>query len=96
MSWDGYRTERWKRLREKILRRDGYRCRESARYGLSVEATTVHHIWPVDDFPQWAWEPWNLISLSGKAHREMHDVSTGALTSRGESWRRRSPPPSTP
>ena len=96
MSWDGYRTPRWEKLRKAVLRRDGYRCREAARYGLAVEATTVHHVWPVEDFPQWAWEPWNLISLSQKAHNEMHDRITNALTTKGEAWTRRIPPPSTP
>lgn len=96
MSWDGYRTKRWKQLRAAILRRDGYKCRDAARYGKAVPATTVHHVWPVEEYPQWAWAPWNPISLSGMAHREMHDVATGALTPKGEGWRRRIPPPSTP
>ena len=92
--WDGYTTRRWRRLRESILRRDGGRCREAARYGMTVEATTVHHIWPAEDFPEYAWKPWNLISLSGKAHDAMHDRLTQKLTERVESWRRRTPPPS--
>ena len=33
MAWDGYKSKRWRRLRRCILRRDGYRCREWARYG---------------------------------------------------------------
>lgn len=93
MRWTGYKTKRWERLRETILRRDGYRCREAARYGLAVQADTVHHVWPVEDFPQFAWEPWNLIALSHKAHNEMHDRVTGALTEKGEAWRRRTIPP---
>lgn len=97
MSWSGYRTKRWQHLRETILRRDGYRCREAARYGRSVEATTVHHVWPVEDFPEWAWASWNLIALSTKAHNEMHDRVTDQLTAKGEAWQRRiPPPPSTP
>ena len=93
MRWAGYKTRRWERLRETILRRDGYKCREAARYGLAVRADTVHHVWPVEDFPQFAWEPWNLIALSHKAHNEMHDRVTGALTEKGEAWRRRTIPP---
>lgn len=92
--WDGYTTRRWRRLRESILRRDGGRCREAARYGMTVVATTVHHIWPAEDFPEYAWKPWNLISLSSKNHDAMHDRLTRKLTERGESWRRRTPPPS--
>ena len=94
MSWPGYKTPRWARLREKILRRDGYRCREAARYGKIIEATTVHHVWPVEDYPEWAWEAWNLIALSTAAHNAMHDRVTGALSETGEAWRRRTIPPS--
>lgn len=95
MSWAGYKTRRWARLRAQILRRDGYMCREAARYGLTVEATTVHHIWPVEDYPEYAWEPWNLISLSQKEHNAMHDREHNRLTDKGEAWRRRTiPPPS--
>ena len=89
MGWGGYKTGRWERLRARVLRRDGYRCREAARYGKVVEATTVHHVWPVEDYPEWAWEAWNLIALSTQAHNAMHDRATGKLTERGESWRRR-------
>lgn len=95
MKWPGYRTRRWAKLRESTLRRDGYLCREAARYGKRVEATTVHHAWPVEEYPEYAWEPWNLISLSQGAHNEMHDRERNRLTDKGESWRRRTiPPPS--
>lgn len=97
MAWAGYKTRRWERLRLSILRRDKYRCRESARYGRRVEANTVHHVWPAEDYPEYAWAPWNLISLSGDQHDAMHDRRTGRLTALGETWRRRvSPPPSGP
>lgn len=92
--WPGYRTKRWRRLRKTILRRDGYRCLESARYGITAEATTVHHVWPAEEYPEYAWEPWNLISLTGELHNAMHDRRTDKLTVLGESWRLRiSPPP---
>ncbi len=97
MAWDGYKSKRWRRLRRCILRRDGYRCREWARYGKAVEATTVHHVWPAEEYPEYAWAPWNLVSLSGDRHDAMHDRRTGRLTELGEAWRRRiAPPPSEP
>lgn len=93
--WDGYKTKRWRKLRLSILRRDGYKCRESLRYGITAEATTVHHVWPAEDYPEYAWEPWNLISLTQGMHEAMHDRTAGTLTDRGLSWLRRiSPPPS--
>lgn len=88
-----YKSGRWKKLRDRILRRDKFLCRENARYGRRVEATTVHHIWPAELYPEYAWCEWNLISLSASAHNAMHDRETNELTELGESLRRRVPPP---
>ena len=84
-----YKSQKWKHKRAAILRRDGYRCQLAARYGKNVEATTVHHIFPADDFPEYQLENWNLISLSAAAHDRMHDRNTGALTAAGKElmWR---------
>lgn len=78
-----YKTKRWERLRRAVLARDGYKCKESARYGKSIQASTVHHIFPRDEYPQYQWEEWNLISLSAEEHNTMHDRNTGALTDKG-------------
>ena len=78
-----YKRRRWLILREAILRRDGYMCRESARYGKRKDADTVHHVFPREEFPEYQWEPWNLISLAGDVHDEMHDRQSGALTEKG-------------
>ena len=91
--WWGYKTKRWTHLRAKALRRDGYKCREAARFGKHVEATTVHHIWPAEDYPEYAWELWNLLSVSASAHDALHDRFTGKLTAKGEYWRRKISPP---
>lgn len=84
-----YRSRRWLRLREAVLRRDGYMCRAARRFGKRVQATTVHHIFPRDEFPEYQWEAWNLISLSGQAHDRMHDRNGGALTEAGMELLRR-------
>ena len=68
------------------------RCREARRYGRNVEASVVHHIWPAEDWPEYAWADWNLLSLSAEAHRAMHN-DDGSLSALGESWRRRTIPP---
>ena len=91
--WPGYKTKRWLALRERVLRRDGYLCRESLRYGARRQAEVVHHIWPVEDFPEWAWCEWNLLSLSKAAHNAMHERDSHRLSPLGERWRRRTPPP---
>lgn len=78
-----YKSQRWQRLREKVMRRDGYMCQLSRRYGRMIPAQTVHHIFPREDYPEYQWEPWNLISLSNEAHNKMHDRITDRLTATG-------------
>lgn len=91
-----YKGWRWKHLRQSILRRDRYQCRECRRYGLAVNATVVHHAYPAEDFPEFAWCSWNLLSLCSACHNAMHDRETGALTDRGLAWRRRVSAPHPP
>ena len=93
MSFD-YKSNRWHRLRERVLREAGYRCQYARRYGKRVQANTVHHIWPAEDYPEYALERSNLIALSNEAHNRMHDRATGRLTETGEQLRRRTIPPS--
>lgn len=94
MSWPGYNTRRWQRLRAAALRRDGYMSRESLRYGVHEEATVVHHIYPAEEYPEYAWCLWNTISVTSKQHDTFHDRLTGKLTPAGLAWQRRvSPPP---
>ena len=95
MSFDySSKNKRWRRLREQALRRDGYHCRESARYGKRVPAKTVHHVWPAEDYPEFAYCLWNLVSLSLEKHDAMHVRTTRKLTPLGEYWRRKTIPPS--
>lgn len=78
-----YHSVRWLRLRAAILRRDQYRCQLSARYGRHVPANTVHHIFPLEDYPEFAFCRWNLISVSEEMHGKLHDRKTGQLTAEG-------------
>ena len=86
-------NKRWQAVRMLALRRDKFRCRDSARYGKVVQATTVHHIWPAEDYPEYAYCLWNCLSLSKSAHDAMHDRKTGRLTALGMSWKNRTRPP---
>lgn len=79
----------WKNKRAKILRRDEYTCQECKRYGKSKEATTVHHIYPVEDWPELGLVNDNLISFCGKCHDAMHDRINNKLTELGMYWVRR-------
>lgn len=44
----------------------------------------VHHIFPVKDFPEYSYEPWNLISVSKSTHNLLHDRDTDELTDEGK------------
>ena len=78
-----YKSAKWKRKRQSILRRDKYQCQASRRFGRIVQADTVHHILPRDQYPQYELCDWNLISLSSKEHNKMHDRITNELTPEG-------------
>ena len=84
-----YKSVRWKRKREKILRRDGYQCQYYRRYGKARQASTVHHIFPREQFPEYEWADWNLVSLSLDAHNKMHERDTHELTKTGKDLLRR-------
>ena len=88
-----YKGKRWQKKREAILRRDKYECQYFKRYGKHREADHVHHIYPVDQFPEYAFEDWNLISLSREAHNMMHERTTGALTVEGKKLQERANKP---
>lgn len=84
-----YTGARWKALAAKAMRRDGYMCQLSKRYGKQVQAEVVHHIYPVDEYPEYAYCLWNLISLSRAAHNRLHDRNTDKLTAEGVTLMRR-------
>lgn len=84
-----YESRKWKKKRESILRRDAYQCQESKRYGKYAEATTVHHIYPLEEYPELALTDWNLISMSAAQHDRMHDRKTDKVTSLGMYWQRK-------
>ena len=84
-----YKASAWLRLSKSIMRRDGYRCQLSKRYGKNVPAELVHHIYPVDEYPEYAMCRWNLIALSRAEHNTLHDRNTGALTAKGIALQRR-------
>ena len=56
---------------------------ESKRYGKFKPAEVVHHIFPKDEFPEYAFSEWNLISLSRKTHNEMHNRDGYELSEKG-------------
>lgn len=94
-----YHKNKWKKKRKHILRLDGYVDRIAKRYGRTEDATVVHHIYPADKYPEYAWCDWNLISVSMSTHNKLENRKTGELTELGlelmrntkpgEDWRNR-------
>lgn len=78
-----YSGRKWKKKRQHILRLDGYKDRIELRYGRTIEATIVHHIYPAEQYPEYAWEDWNLISVSFGTHNKLENRQTGELTREG-------------
>lgn len=78
-----YESPKWARVRQRVLRRDKYYDMERKRYGITKPAEVVHHIFPREEFPEYEYEMWNLISLSRKTHNEMHDRDTDELSVKG-------------
>ena len=80
-----YNTEAWRRKRQKILRRDGYRCQICKRYGRIREAVEVHHIKHADEYPELAWVDSNLVSLCHACHNAQHpEKGQKGLAGRGK------------
>lgn len=77
-----YTSKEWKRKRQQILRRDGYECRECRRYGRRRDAVEVHHIKPVDEYPEMAFLSSNLVSLCHACHNKMHPEKARAARGR--------------
>ena len=74
-----YNSQKWKRKRAKILRRDNYQCRECRRYGRMTEATEVHHIKHADEYPELAFIDDNLVSLCHACHNKQHPEKANAM-----------------
>ena len=81
-----HNSRKWKKKRDYIKKRDGYLCRECRRYGRNTQAQLVHHIYPVEDYPELALNNDNLISLCVKCHELMHDRADNEVTTVGERW----------
>lgn len=64
-------SKAWRIKRQKILRRDGYQCQVSKRYGKNVDGNVIHHIFPRSEFPEYALCDWNLITVSLSMHNRL-------------------------
>ena len=78
-----YNSPKWRRKRLKILRLDGYKCRVAAMFGRTEEAVVVHHIYPAEIYPEYAFFFWFLISVSKASHNKLENRNTKELTELG-------------
>lgn len=83
MSNEFYNSKRWRKLRRAVLVRDKYMDQLELKTGRRVPADTVHHIFPVEKYPQYRFCAWNLISLKRVNHELMHNRITGELSGAG-------------
>ena len=72
-----YHGSRWKKKRKYILHLDGFKCQIDKMYGKTTDAEIVHHIYPADEYPEYAWCNWNLISVSKANHNRLENRKTG-------------------
>ena len=81
-----YDTKKWLRKRANVMRRDDYKCKECLRYGKTSEAQMVHHIYPLEHYPQYSLTDINLLSLCDSCHGKMHDRNNNTITELGRYW----------
>lgn len=62
----------WRPKRLEILKRDNNECQECKKQGKYREATTVHHIKHLKDYPWLALTDSNLESVCDECHNILH------------------------
>ena len=75
-----YGHRRWRGLRARILLAAGWACARCDR-----TASVVHHVKPLRDRPDLAFEPSNLQALCGPCHEAEHERN--GTTPGKEAWR---------
>lgn len=81
-----YKTTRWQKKRKVVLKKYGYMCAESKRYGDGKQAELIHHIYPLEEYPELAYETWNLLPLTSARHNRFHDRNNNKVIGRGLYW----------
>lgn len=65
-----YKTTAWRRIRVQALERDHYLCQKCLERHRLTRATEVHHILPLEDYPESALVLSNLMSLCWDCHEQ--------------------------
>lgn len=69
---DFYRSYKWQKKREEILKRDHFECQDCKKNGKYTRATDIHHIKNLVDHEDLALDDNNLISLCESCHNKRH------------------------
>ncbi|MFD3261866.1 HNH endonuclease signature motif containing protein [Paenibacillus lentus] len=67
-----YKSTAWRKCRVVILKRDNYLCQPCLKRGVITTANTVHHIKPLEDYPELALDEDNLESICPTCHNKEH------------------------
>lgn len=67
-----YKSRAWRKLRLVILNRDHYLCQPCLRDEELTTANIVHHIKPLEDYPELALDADNLESICPSCHNKEH------------------------
>lgn len=65
-----YATPAWRRIRRLALQRDNWLCQACLKQHRITKATEVHHVKPLEDYPELGLSLDNLMSLCWQCHEE--------------------------
>ena len=65
-----YQGRPWRKVRSIALQRDHYLCQHCLQQKRFTPATDVHHIKPLEDFPELGLDLDNLTSLCWRCHEQ--------------------------
>lgn len=68
-----YQSKRWRRKTKEIRARDNNECQHCKQQGKYSAAVCVHHIKELKDYPMFAMNDSNLITLCATCHNKIHD-----------------------
>ncbi|MFD1899973.1 HNH endonuclease [Enterococcus termitis] len=84
-----YKSKRWIKKKNHILKKYEYTCQQTLRYGTTVDAETVHHIYPLELYPELSLVDWNLLPVTNEAHNTFHSRKDHSITAKGKYWQKK-------
>lgn len=71
-----YQSQTWRNKRKDILRRDNNECQVTkSKGGVCRTKLIVHHIKPLEFFPELALDDYNLITVTQSIHNVIHGLN---------------------